>query len=155
MRREIRCWRLHRRSDKSLDDLARMVNPIVRGWINYYGRFYKSGLYPSLRHINDYLVRWAMRKYKRLRGRRTAGVAMVGERRPTRPDPVRALAAGRAALRLDDGSRVSREVHARFCESRGVRLPPATQHVHTSGPAGRPERHVGVRFLLLDRSPVG
>jgi RNA-directed DNA polymerase len=64
--REIRSWRLNQRSDLSLSDLARKVNPIVRGWINYYGRFYKSMLYPLLRRINDYLVRWAMQKYKRL-----------------------------------------------------------------------------------------
>jgi len=66
MRREIRRWRLNVRSDKTLGDLARMFNSIVQGWINYYGRFYQSGLYPTLRHINDYLVRWARRKYKRL-----------------------------------------------------------------------------------------
>jgi RNA-directed DNA polymerase len=66
MRREIRRWRLNMRSDKTLGDLARMFNSVVRGWINYYGRFYPSGLYPTLRHINDYLVRWARRKYKRL-----------------------------------------------------------------------------------------
>ena len=63
---EIRSWRLNQRSDLSLSDLARKVNPIVQGWINYYGRFYKSMLYPILRRINDYLVRWAMQKYKRL-----------------------------------------------------------------------------------------
>ena len=67
MRREIRRWRLNMRSDKTLGDLAHMFNMVVRGWINYYGRFYKSEMYPTLRHINDYLVRWARRKYKRLR----------------------------------------------------------------------------------------
>lgn len=66
--REIRSWHLPRRSDKTLDDLAAMFNPIIRGWINYYGRFYPSMLYPLLRHINWGLVRWAMRKYKSLRG---------------------------------------------------------------------------------------
>jgi RNA-directed DNA polymerase len=66
--REIRSWHIARRSDKSLSDLARMFNPIVQGWINFYGRFYKSMLLLVLRRINDRLVRWAMRKYKRLRG---------------------------------------------------------------------------------------
>ena len=66
--REIRRWRINRRSDKTITDLARFINPIVQGWINYYGRFYKSGLYPLLRRINEYLLRWATRKYKRLRG---------------------------------------------------------------------------------------
>ncbi len=69
MGRELRSWHLARRSDKSLGDLARMFNNIVQGWINYYGRFYKSMLYPLLRRINEHLVRWAMRKYKRLRRR--------------------------------------------------------------------------------------
>ena len=66
MGREIRTWHIARRSDKSLSDLAHMFNTIVQGWINYYGRFYKSALHPLLQRINDHLVRWAMRKYKRL-----------------------------------------------------------------------------------------
>jgi RNA-directed DNA polymerase len=68
MGRELRSWRLNCRSDKALGDLARMFNSVVQGWINYYGRFYTSGLCPLLRRINEYLVRWAKRKYKRLRG---------------------------------------------------------------------------------------
>jgi len=83
--REIRSWHIVRRSDKTLSDLARMFNPIVQGWINYYGRFYKSWLYPVLRHINDGLVRWAMRKYKRLRGhsrRAKKWLASVARRDP-------------------------------------------------------------------------
>jgi RNA-directed DNA polymerase len=67
MKREIRRWKLHLRSDKSLRDLARMFNAIVQGWINYYGRYYRSMLNPTLRNINRFLVRWARRKYKRLR----------------------------------------------------------------------------------------
>jgi RNA-directed DNA polymerase len=69
MGREIRSWHIAKRSDKTLSDLARMFNSIVQGWINYYGRFYKSALYPLLRRINEHLVRWACRKYKRLRRR--------------------------------------------------------------------------------------
>jgi RNA-directed DNA polymerase len=69
MGREIRSWRIALRSDKTLTDLAHVVNTIVQGWINYYGRFYQSQLTPLLRRINDYLVRWACRKYKRLRRR--------------------------------------------------------------------------------------
>ena len=69
MGREMRSWHIARRSDKSLTELAQMFNSIVQGWINYYGRFYKSMLYPLLRRINEHLVRWACRKYKRLRRR--------------------------------------------------------------------------------------
>ena len=67
IRQEIRRWRISVHSDKSLQDIASFVNPIVRGWCNYYGRFYKSWLYRSLRQINEYLIRWARRKFKRLR----------------------------------------------------------------------------------------
>jgi group II intron reverse transcriptase/maturase len=67
---ELRKMRIHRRTDLSLDDLARWLNPIVSGWINYYGRFYRSALNPLLRRINAYLRRWVGRKYKRLRTRK-------------------------------------------------------------------------------------
>jgi len=69
IRSVIRGWRLHRLSDKGLLDLSRMFNPIIRGWINYYGSFYRSALYPLFDQLNRSLKRWAMRKYKRLRGR--------------------------------------------------------------------------------------
>jgi RNA-directed DNA polymerase len=65
--REIRRWRLHRWSGKTLTDLARTINVIVQGWINYYGRFYRSMLVRLLKRLNEYLVRWARWKYKRLR----------------------------------------------------------------------------------------
>lgn len=68
IRHVMRQWALHNRSDKSLDDLAGMFNPVLRGWIAYYGSFYKSAMYPTLRHFDRILVRWARRKYKRLEG---------------------------------------------------------------------------------------
>ena len=67
IRQTIRSWRLHRCSDQSLDDLSRMFNPVIKGWINYYGSYYKSGLYLTCLHLNRILSRWAIRKYKRLR----------------------------------------------------------------------------------------
>jgi RNA-directed DNA polymerase len=65
--RVIRRWRLHRWSRSTLTDLAQAIEAEVRGWINYYGRFYRSELVRLLRRINDYLIRWARMKYKRLR----------------------------------------------------------------------------------------
>ena len=67
IREEIRSWNLNLRSDKTLEDLARMFNAIIRGWINYYGVYYKSQMYPTLRHIDRKLMLWATRKYKKLR----------------------------------------------------------------------------------------
>jgi RNA-directed DNA polymerase len=63
---QIRRWRLHRRVGLTLADLARWINPIVRGWMQYYGAFYRSALYPLLSRINAYLMRWTQKKYKRL-----------------------------------------------------------------------------------------
>ena len=56
MRQVIHAWRLHLKVDRTIDDLSRMFNPIVRGWIQYYGRFYRSALYPVLRHLNRVLA---------------------------------------------------------------------------------------------------
>jgi len=67
IRTEIRSWNLHLRSDKSIEDLSRMFNPIIRGWLQYYGRFYRSALYPPMRQLDRSLARWADRKYKKLR----------------------------------------------------------------------------------------
>ena len=63
----LRELRIHRRTDLSLDGLARWLNPIIAGWIRYYGRFYRTALDPLLKRVNTYLRRWAGRKYKRLR----------------------------------------------------------------------------------------
>jgi RNA-directed DNA polymerase len=65
---EVRQWRIHRRTGHTFTQLARAINPIVRGWMQYYGAFYHSALRPLLRRINAYLVRWIRRKYKRLAG---------------------------------------------------------------------------------------
>ncbi|MHB1444932.1 MAG: group II intron reverse transcriptase/maturase [Acidimicrobiales bacterium] len=64
---ELRSMRIHRRTDLTLDDLARWLNPIVAGWMNYYGRFYRSAMEPLLLRVNAYLRRWAGMKYRRLR----------------------------------------------------------------------------------------
>jgi RNA-directed DNA polymerase len=79
MSQEVRSWHLARRSDKALDDLARMFNSIVQGWINYYGRFYKSELLYFLRRLNRHLARWACRKFKRLRRRERRAMAWLAE----------------------------------------------------------------------------
>jgi RNA-directed DNA polymerase len=70
MSKTIKRWRLHLWSGKTLTDLAQETNKCVQGWINYYGRFYPSVLIRFLRRIDEYLMRWAMQKYKRLRKHR-------------------------------------------------------------------------------------
>lgn len=84
MGQRVRSWRLHMRGRDDLAELADWINPVVSGWMNYYGRFYRSQLYPFLRRISTYLVRWARKKYKRLRSfkRRRAWWTGLLERAP-------------------------------------------------------------------------
>jgi RNA-directed DNA polymerase len=84
LNREVRGWRLHLHNTWDLGQIARWINPIVRGWLQYYGRFYRSELYPHLKRINTYLMRWVRKKYRRLRGFKKAHAwwRMVGERVP-------------------------------------------------------------------------
>ena len=63
--RRIRSWHIQLRSDKTLLDLSRILDPILRGWYIYYGRFYPSALGKIWDNFNRYLVRWVRRKYKR------------------------------------------------------------------------------------------
>ncbi len=80
MRQKMRSWRIPLRSDKTLEDLSRMFNPIIRGWINYYGCYYKTALYPALlSHLNQKLVWWATRKYKKLRRHRRRAMRWLGQ----------------------------------------------------------------------------
>jgi RNA-directed DNA polymerase len=72
MSEEVRSWRIHLRTATELKQLATWINPIVRGWLTYYGRYYRTALDSLLRRINAYLMRWAQRKYKRLRPFRKA-----------------------------------------------------------------------------------
>lgn len=81
----VRSWRLHLRTGSTLTGLARTINPIVRGWMQYYGRFYRTALYPLLKRINAYLVRRLRKKYKRLR---TFKKAKAAWRRATRQCPL-------------------------------------------------------------------
>ena len=61
----LRALRIHRHTNPSLNDLARWLNPIVGGWMNYYGRYYRTVMDPLLRRVNTYLRRWAGNKYRR------------------------------------------------------------------------------------------
>jgi RNA-directed DNA polymerase len=86
VRATIREWRIaSTRNNQRLEDLARVINPVVRGWMNYYGRYYRSKCVQVLRHLNEALAAWARRKYKRFRRRERASVHWLG--RIARRDP--------------------------------------------------------------------
>ena len=86
IRKTIREWRMaSTRNNQRLEDLARVVNPVVRGWMNYYGRYYRSKCVQVLRHLNEALAAWARRKYKRFRRRERASMHWLA--RIARRDP--------------------------------------------------------------------
>ncbi|HWM99423.1 MAG TPA: reverse transcriptase domain-containing protein, partial [Streptosporangiaceae bacterium] len=95
MSEEVRSWRIHLRTAMELQDLADWINPIVRGWMTYYGRYYRTALDRLLRRISTYLMRWAQRKYKRLRPfRKAASVHLIaGQRKSRRADANRMVVA--------------------------------------------------------------
>tara|TARA_R110002072_G_scaffold30671_1_gene95561 strand:- start:15699 stop:16160 length:462 start_codon:yes stop_codon:yes gene_type:complete len=80
IRATIRSWRLGAtRNNQRLEDLAKFVNPFVRGWVNYYGRFYQSALTPVLRALERSLVYWVRRKFKRLRDHQRRAAHWLGQ----------------------------------------------------------------------------
>ena len=86
IRETIREWRLaSTRNNQSLEDLAQLINPVVRGWMNYYGRYYRSKCVQVLRHVNLALAAWARRKYKRFKRRERESMHWLG--RIARRDP--------------------------------------------------------------------
>jgi len=86
MRQRVRRWHIQLKSDKDLRDLSNMFNPVLRGWMNYYGRFYPTALKPLWRSVNDYLVRWQRRKYKGLAIGVTRAAKALGRLADASPD---------------------------------------------------------------------
>ena len=72
IREEIRSWRIQLRVNKSLQDIANMLNSKIQGWINYYSHYYKAGIVKVLEYINTILVKWVKRKYKTLKSKKKA-----------------------------------------------------------------------------------
>jgi len=81
----IRAWHLRRRTGSDLSSIAAEINSQVRGWIGYYGAFYRSELHFLAYRIDQHLVRWARHKFKRLKYspvRAWAWLAAVKQREP-------------------------------------------------------------------------
>ena len=78
IRDEMRNWRIYNRTDKTLKDFSRMFNPKLRGWINYYANFYKSEMFKVFHVLNRMMTKWAMRKFKNMRGRQRRATHWLG-----------------------------------------------------------------------------
>jgi RNA-directed DNA polymerase len=66
MSRRVSSWRIHRRVNLTLDDLAPGINQVLRGWLAYFTAFYSTAVSPICQRIDRHLVRWARKKYRRL-----------------------------------------------------------------------------------------
>jgi RNA-directed DNA polymerase len=85
MRSTVRDLDIRQRTQRSLDDIARMLNPLLRGWIGFYGRYNRAALETMLRHVNLTLVAWAMRKFKRFQGRKVRAARFLEKLVRTQP----------------------------------------------------------------------
>ena len=126
MSRTIRRWALHHRSDKSLQDLAAMYNPCIRGWINYYGHFYHTQLRPTLTRIDVFVSPLGAPQIQAVRHRTRGARDWFVRLRRANSNALRSLAA-MLWQRPNIGSRVNREVHARFWERAEVKFLRATR----------------------------
>ena len=82
MQREVCAWRIALSTDRSIEDLAELVNPVIRGWIQYYGQYSQSALYPFLNRFNRRLVKWARRTYRLTSKRALRWLARIATRQP-------------------------------------------------------------------------
>jgi hypothetical protein len=115
MCRQIRWWHLPRRSPATLDEIAADCDATLTGWWNYYGSFYGSSMEAIFKHFDEALAFWARRKFKSLRAHQHRShhwVRSIARRQPQLFIHWRL----QHAKDLNNGSRVNREVHARFCE---------------------------------------
>ena len=85
IRRTIRQWRLHCWHNVALVDVAQEINPVLRGWVNYYGRFQRSALHTVFDPLDRYLERWLRRKYKRLKYKVSRAREMLRQIRRHKP----------------------------------------------------------------------
>ena len=112
MKQKIRGWKIQLKADLSLKDIGNMINKVVQGWINYYTHYYKSEFYEVLRYINQCLIKWVRRSYKKEKHEKQSRVlAWCSSQK--RQKLVCTLEIWNITI-CWRGSRMSREAHVRF-----------------------------------------
>jgi RNA-directed DNA polymerase len=85
MRQAVRRWRLTRQTHVTLAEIAKLYNPVIQGWWNYYGAFYQTAMQEIFQHIDRALGRWVRRKFKTLSGRSRRSATWLGKMRDAYP----------------------------------------------------------------------
>jgi hypothetical protein len=140
MRKEVRGWRIHRQTPGTLVDLAQRYNPKIRGWGTYFGAFYRTAMRGLSQSIGQKLELWARRKYKTLSRNKQPSAGWL--RKMKNETPGCSPTGVSLGTRLGNGSRVNREVYARFCGEAQGEIPWAYSPIPGGGEA-EPGHHVG------------
>ena len=118
---KIKSMEIHKSTGCKIDIIAEMLNPLIRGWMNYFGKFNLSAMRRTLQCIERKLIKWAMCKYKNFRGQTTQDRKMALHCETARAKDVCALEQPVFVL-LNDKSRMKGDFHVRFREKFAVKL---------------------------------
>ena len=110
-----------------IEDIAAEINPVVKGWINYYGKFYKTKLKDFMRAINLRIVKWVRSKYLKVRPSVLKGLRWLKSISRKQPKLFAHWAYGALPTVGDNRSRMRRESHVRICENFGAEMPGFTR----------------------------
>lgn len=128
MNEKMRNWRILRNPSCTLTDIAKAINPIVRGWINYYGKFYKSKLRNFMHTLNVKLAKWARRKYKNLRVSDNKAMNWLHKVSQESPGLFAHWTIGaKPSNGINNRSRMTGDCHVRICENIGAEMPGFTR----------------------------
>ena len=126
-RDKIKAMELHKMTGRKIEMIAELMNPMVRGWLNYFSAYCKSAVKYTMDCLNRRIVKWAMSKYKRFKGHRNRAELWLKNTCKKRTQHVCTLGSRMDSIMANMKSRVKREFHARFCESLLVKFLWATR----------------------------
>lgn len=127
MREKMNRWQTLKTAGCQIEDIAAEINPVVKGWINYYGKFYKTKLKDFMRTINLKIVKWVRSKYLKVRPSVLKGLHWLKSISDKQPKLFAHWAYGTVPSVGDNRSRMTRECHVRICENFSAEMPEFTR----------------------------
>jgi len=127
MRAKVKTWNTLKTAGCQIEDIAEEANLVIQGWINYYGKFYKTRLKDFMREINLRIVKWARSKYLKVRPTVIKGLKWLHSISLKQPDLFAHWTYGAKPSVESNRSRMTRECHVRICENFGAEMPGFTR----------------------------